>query len=545
MSIEKLYDPQSQLNDLLAKGKSLIPKWEKTGLLKGKDLNEKYAKENMAIMLENQAKQLFVEQTQTGTGGTFTVGSGEQWSGVALPLVRKVFADIPSKEFVSIQPMPLPSGLVFYLEFKYGNNQPSVSGNARFNSSDSLYGTTSTKNVPAFGGLYGAGRWGYSINEYTASVSFTTTTASAADINWNGNYSASAQAGTLRKLSITAAAAAVPNMDTVGARSFVLTGSGVSETNLFAEFSQYNSTTDVLSFIVSGSTGQLGLGSGSATIHYTKQPGDNSRGDFEDTGTRGLSGSNAIPELNMEFRSEAVTAKTRKIKGKWTAEGAQDINAYQAIDVEAEITSVLSEYISMEIDLEILDMIEASVNTYEVWSTVSNVFYNKNSGAFVAAAAGAGGYYNTQGEWFKTLGTKMQTVSRQILKKTVRGQANKVMVSPEVSVILESISGYAASTDGKSDKYSMGAYKAGNIANKWEVIINPYMTSNTILMGYKGGSFLECGASYLTYVPLVMTPLLMDPETFTPRKGLSTRYAKKVTRPEFFGAVYVADLDKL
>ena len=545
MSIEKLYNPDSAFQDQLKRAKELMPKWEKTGLLKGKDLQEKYAKENMVLMLENQAKQLFVEQTQTGTGGTFTVGSGEQWAGVALPLVRKVFADIPSKEFVSLQPMPLPTGLVFYLEFKYGTNQPTLSGNSRFNSSDSLYGTTTTKNVPAFGGLYGAGRWGFSINEYTASISFTTTTASAADINFNGNYSASAQAGFLRKLSVTAAAAAVPGMDTVGARSFVLTGSGVSESNLFAEFSSYNTTTDTLTFIVSGTAGQLGLGSGSATIYYSKQPTDNARGDFEDTATRGLTGSNSIPEFNMEFRSEAVAAKTRKVKGKWTSEGAQDINAYQSIDVEAEITSVLSEYISMEIDLEILDMIEASVNTYEIWSCVSNVFYNKNTATWSQAAAGAGGYYNTQGEWFKTLGTKMQTVSRQILKKTVRGQANKVMISPEVSVILESISGYAASTDGKSDKYAMGAYKAGNIANKWDVIINPYMTSNTILMGYKGGSFLECGASYLTYVPLVMTPTLFDPETFTPRKGLSTRYAKKVTRPEFFGAVHVADLDKL
>ena len=337
MSIEKLYNPESAFQDQLKRAKELMPKWEKTGLLKGKDLQEKYAKENMVLMLENQAKQLFVEQTQTGTGGTFTVGSGEQWAGVALPLVRKVFADIPSKEFVSLQPMPLPTGLVFYLEFKYGTNQPTLSGNSRFNNSDSLYGTTTTKNVPAFGGLYGAGRWGFSINEYTSSISFTTTTASAADINFNGNYSASAQAGFLRKLSVTAAAAAVPGMDTVGARSFVLTGSGVSESNLFAEFSSYNTTTDTLTFIVSGTAGQLGLGSGSATIYYSKQPTDNARGDFEDTATRGLTGSNSIPEFNMEFRSEAVAAKTRKVKGKWTAEGAQDINAYQSIDVEAEI----------------------------------------------------------------------------------------------------------------------------------------------------------------------------------------------------------------
>ncbi len=547
MNVQSLLESSNPYATMMTEAQRLVKKWDATGLLEGADLQKTaYGKERMAIILENQAKQLVVEQSQTGTGGTFTAGQGEQWAGVALPLVRKIFAEISSKEFVSVQPMTLPAGLVFFLEFKYGNNQPEgMNAGARFAAGSSMYGTTNVKDVDPTGGLYGAGRFGYSINEASATTIFQITTASYADVNFNGLYSASVAADKLRKFSVTASTTALSGMDTNGVRAFAITGSGFNESNTFAEFTSYNSVTNVLSFVVSASGGVATSSSISGTTYFQKQPTDNNRGDFEDTATRPLTGSAAIPEVNVEMRSEPVVAKTRKLKAKWTPEFSQDLNAYQSLDAEAELTSTLSEYISLEIDLEIIDMLIENSNTTEYWSAQSNVFYNRSLGTWSTLAAGSGGYYNTQGQWFATLGTKIQSVARTIHKKTLRGQANVLMCSPAVATIIESIPGYAADTDGSKEEFAMGSHKAGQLNSRYKVYVNPYMNENVILMAFKGSQFLETGAAFCPYIPLIMTPLLYDPETFTPRKGLMTRYAKKILRPEFFGTVDVADLDKV
>jgi hypothetical protein len=547
MNVQQLLESSNPYHSQMAEATRLVNKWETTGLLEGRDLqNAQYGKERMAVILENQAKQLMIEASQTGTGGTFVAGQGEQWAGVALPLVRKIFAEISSKEFVSVQPMTLPAGLVFFLEFKYGNNQPEgMAGGARFKVGDSMYGTTNVKDVNPTGGLYGAGRFGYSINEYSATTVFQITTASYADINFNNAYSASAAADKLRKFSITASSTALSSMDTNGVRAFMITGSGFNETGVLPEFTSYNSVTDVLSFVVSASGNVVTSASFSGTTYYHKQPKDNDRGDFEDLSTRPLTGSAAIPEVNVELRSEPVVAKTRKLKAKWTPEFSQDLNAYQSLDAEAELTSTLSEYISLEIDLEILDMLIANSNTTEVWSAQSNVFYDKVANSWSTLAAGSGGYYNTQGQWFATLGTKIQSVARTIHRKTLRGQANVLMCGPSAATIIESIPGYAADTDGSKEEFAMGSHKAGQLNSRYKVYVNPYMNENVILMAFKGSQFLETGAAFCPYIPLIMTPLLYDPESFTPRKGLMTRYAKKMLRPEFFGTVELADLDKI
>ena len=144
-----------------------------------------------------------------------------------------------------------------------------------------------------------------------------------------------------------------------------------------------------------------------------------------------------------------------------------------------------------------------------------------------------------------TLGNKIQSVSNAIHQKTLRGGANFIVVSPEVATILESIPGYAASTDGDANNksYAMGVQKAGLINNRYTVYKNPYQFENVILVGFRGSNFLETGAVYAPYVPLIMTPLVYDPKNFTPRKGVMTRYAKKMVRPEFYGKVIVADVN--
>jgi hypothetical protein len=549
MNVQSLLESSNPYASMMTEAQRLVKKWGATGLLEGNDLaKQPYGKERMAVILENQAKQLMVEQSQTGTGGTFTVGAGEQWAGVALPLVRKIFADISSKEFVSVQPMTLPAGLVFFLEFKYGNNVPGTVGNNRFTTGDSMYGTTNVKDVDPSGGVYGAGRFGYSINDASGSYTAVVTSGSAIDVNFNSLYSASAAgttgAGTsLRKFSVSASG--FSGIDINGVRAFMITGSGVGEYNVLSEFTAYNPTTGVISFIVTGSGSHLNYGASSGSLFYQKQPNDNSRGDFEDSATTPLTGSNSIPEINVEMRSEAVVAKTRKLKAKWTPEFSQDLNAYQSLDAEAELTSTLSEYISLEIDLEIIDMLIQNANTTEFWSASNNLFFNKSTGTWTQPAVASAGFYNTQGSWFATLGTKIQSVARTIHKKTLRGQANVLMCGPSIATIIESIPGYAADTDGSKEEFAMGSHKAGQLNSRYKVYVNPYMNENTILLAYKGSQFLETGAVFAPYIPLIMTPLLYDPETFTPRKGLMTRYAKKMLRAEFFGKVAVANLDSI
>jgi hypothetical protein len=522
-------------NNEMRKAQKYVKKWEKTGLLEGEDITKvKYGKERMAVILEHQARQLVAEASQTGTGASFTSGQGEQWAGVALPLVRKVFADISSKEFVSVQPMNLPSGLVFFLEFLYGTNQPF--GAPRFNSGDQMYGITNLKNVDAAGGLYGVGRFGYTVNEYTSSVNLLSGSAVIfPEVNFNSNYSSSISAGQIFKYNLSNATIALPNFDFNGVRAFTVTGSGISEANLLPEFTVYNSGSDILTFYVSGAS----AANTSASVFYAKQPTDNTRGDFEDTNSRPLTGSAAIPEININLRSEPITAKTRKLKAKWTPEFSQDLNAYQSLDAEAEITSIMSEYISMEIDLEVLDMLIENASTTDYWSAKPGQVLNAAGTQFTSDNI----TYTSQGSWFQTFGTKVQKISNKIHQKTLRGGANFLVCSPTISTILESIPGYAADTNGDKLQYAMGVQKGGMLNSRWKVFKNPYMTENVVLMGYRGSQFLETGAVYAPYIPLIMTPLVYDPVTFTPIKGLMTRYAKKMVRPEFYGKLYVADLN--
>jgi hypothetical protein len=340
----------------------------------------------MAIMLENQAKQLVTEANATGTAG-----NSEQWSGVALPLVRRVFAEIAAKDFVSVQPMNLPSGLVFYMDFKYGSSQPGFSTTNTSNvpssagyQNNSVFGVTSDT-TNASQGLYGAGRFGYSMNKAVASISASgsytadstkiristaLTMASDADLdefNYDSNfttaYSASIAAGHFKKLTVSVDSLTSPDLE--GVRAYSLSGSSVGHiATVFPQFTKnVNDTT--LTFIVSGSIVTTNAAA-NVNVQYQKQPAATTRGDFEDTTGNGTDIN--IPEINVELKSEAIVAKTRKLKAVWSPEFAQDLNAYHSIDAEAELTSMLSEYISQEIDLEILDMLIQNAVTTENWS---------------------------------------------------------------------------------------------------------------------------------------------------------------------------------
>ena len=564
-SIQSLLESANPWKSLQSDASKLANKWSKTGLLEGLSETDK---NNMSILLENQAKQLVVESSVTGAGnsaGTFTVGQSENWAGIALPLIRKVFGSIAAKEFVSVQPMNLPSGLVFFLDFQYGTDKnPFAAGNSLYGARNANgqfpYQTTGTT-----GGLYGAGRFAYSTNQFSSSLPLSgssivaagtasLTTATWADVNFDSALSASAVANIFK---ITVPTTTLTAFDPDAVRAFVaLTGSVATVASALPAFTTYNYTAGTISFYVSASSGTVAAGS-SLIVEYNKLTADNNRGDFEDTSSPSFSVPNAesastivIPEINIKMQSQAITAKTKKLKAVWTPEFAQDLNAYQNIDAEAELTNIMSEYISMEIDLEILDMlIEDAAAATEYWTVLNNGVYNpSNANGFdFPTSTSQTGFFNTQGQWFATLGTKMQKVSNKIHQLTLRGGANFLVCSPTVATVLESIPGFAANSNGDAAnmEYAMGVQKVGQINNRYTVYKNPYMTENVILMGFRGKQFLESGAVFAPYIPLIMTPLVYDPNTFTPRKGLMTRYAKKMLRPEFYGKIYVSGLNSL
>ena len=509
-----LNDAQSTYRQQLNETKKYVTKWEKTGLLEG--IEKDYEKHNTAILLENQARELVTENSKIGAAGS------EEWNGVALPLVRRIFGEIFAKEFVSEQPMNLPSGLVFYLDFKYGTNRGEQT------SGTDVMGDTSSSSDPT-GGLYksatdGKGaKAGYTLGKEVSAFRLAAGSGTAFGTGVNAAISDN------DTIQIAHSNLTDVDLDLAGA-FFLQSGSGAILTdNAVLNGSNIDFTAN----------GAIAVSSSINVVFYQNTATAANRGDFEDTtgGNPDKGGTNDldIPEMNVQLRQEALVAKTRKLKVVWSPEFAQDLNAYHSIDAEAELTSMLSEYISMEIDMEILAMLDrAALHTGETF------VLSGSAEGYVSAALANGTARYDFGTWVQTLGYQMQKVSNQIHKATMRGGANFAVMSPEVAAIIEAMPGFGVDTDGTSNQFAAGVTKVGQFANRYTIYKNPYRrTEDGILMGFRGNQFLETGAVYAPYIPLIMTPLVYDPTNFTPRKGVMTRYAKKVVRKEFFGKIAV------
>jgi len=380
--------------------KSLVAKWDKTGLLDG--LNEEFSKSSMAVLLENQAKQLIQENSYTSKGHG-SGGGDEEWSGVALPLVRRVFGEIAAQEFVSVQPMNLPSGLVFYLDFKYGTTTHDRTAG------DSMGGKTGPNSPSGSsapypeGGLYGVGQYGYTTPSQSVSVAMgSPAAATMKQINFDADVSQS-YGGALWKITGTFGAT---DADKKSVRAWNCDDTeGLNSSALSKVLKQFNSVTGddgktgTLTLIVSASSANNATGS--YNVQYHKAPTSTTRGDFEDATGNATQDSLSIPQVDIQLNSRAIVAKTRKLKAVWTPELAQDLNAYHSVDAEAELTSMLSEYIAMEIDLEILDMLINDAVTTDYWSARQGNDYDSSANSFVNTT-----FYGTRFEWYQTLGQK-------------------------------------------------------------------------------------------------------------------------------------------
>ena len=539
--------------DLSKEGAALLSKWEKTGLLEG--LNDERTKHGMASLLENQAKELLREAS------TMSGGDVEGFASVAFPIVRRVFGGLIANDLVSVQPMSLPSGLIFFLDFTYTNAR------LDYATASSVYG----------GGVVGA--------QITGGVSLAGNEAEQSFYALNNGYSSPTASADASSLS---AASGTIGVDVTGSDGSLLsditrfdpdlTSGGVAYATLDLSSTQFNIKDLVTITLVDASgnpipeqvrrlTADLGGGTykvvaaaataadaatalATTTVSASFIIDDN----FVNAGTNigavvgantwGLEGEAGIPEIDIKVDSIAVTAKTKKLKAKWTPELAQDLNAYHNLDAEVELTSILSEHIALELDQEILeDLVKGATAGTLYWSRNPGQFVDRQTGLDITGAGTQGpDFTGNVSEWYETLAETINDVSAQIHRKTLRGGANFIVCSPEVANLLEFTAGFRGSVTHDDDRGQVGAVKVGSLSKKFDVYVDPYFPRNVVLCGRKGSSFLESGYVYAPYVPLQMTPTIFGTEDFVPRKGVMTRYAKKMVRPDMYGLVVVTDL---
>ena len=332
-------------------------------------------------------------------------------------------------------------------------------------------------------------------------------------------------------------------------------GAGTFTPDPLANPATLGSKPTVVKLIVSGTTGFEGPGTVAMvlTAGYISYPIADNRASGTDGDSLvvpafesnfGATPSPEIPEIDIKVSSIAVTAQSRKLRARWSPELAQDLNAYHSLDAEVELTQILSEQIALEIDREILNDLLTQADTRYYWSRKPGQFINKKTAATVSGASFTG----TVREWYETLVETIIDVGNEIHRKTLRGSANFIVVSPEVATILEASvmyrPSYTLDAEGQvGTPFTIGAEKVGTLSNRFTVYKDPYFPRNQILVGYKGGSYLETGYVYAPYVPLIVTPTIFAPEDFTPRKGVMTRYGKKMVRSDFYGSVTVLGID--
>jgi hypothetical protein len=609
--------------------KRLTEKWSRTGLLRGL---ENVHRENMATLLENQAGQILREQNTLGGGGlTPAAGSGDirGFTNIAFPIVRRVFGGLVANELVSIQPMSLPSGLLFYLDYTYGTNVGgTVDGSAgsstrnTYDAGQSIYNNPAGKGIRSgslgTGGQYDLAGSGYS-RVHTGSDSGDTAASWLLNAFVLGTSSAQSRSTTIsggvggtgadgRFLQfdpqltqlidddsnpyffVTVDLGALgANLDVTAVKEIALfhTGSVQGDLTTFGETFQggqgvYNirrlnqlvksgSALGTISpdpmataqkagsavlMVMSGTAVSSDIGGWRITYPKTNSLSVNSDGDtlvvpvFESNFSQ-TSVQPQIPEIDIKIEAISVVAQTRKLRARWSPELAQDLNAYHSLDAEVELTQILSEQIALEIDREILNDLLMQADTNYYWSRKPGDFVNKKSGASATKAsslAGGPSFTGTVREWYETLVETIIDVANEIHRKTLRGSANFIVVSPDVATVLEASvlykPVYSIDGDGQvAPGMSLGAEKVGTLSNRFTVYKDPYFPRNKILVGYKGGSYLETGYVYAPYVPLIVTPTIFAPEDFTPRKGVMTRYGKKMVRSDFYGTVTCMGMD--
>ena len=555
MSVIKKLTEGVVKRDLEKEGGALLSKWSDTGLLEG--MGDDRTKATMARLLENQAQELLRE------ANTMSGGEVEGFAAVAFPIVRRVFGSLIANELVSVQPMSLPSGLIFFLDFTFDRTRSgAVSGSSLFGGgrvASEITGGVDLSGLNAENSLRALNN-GYSLA--TGSLSRTCTlidsgTFGTGDVSIDGHCRYDMDIAVSSSVAVfTVLASDLANLD----RSNLIAVSGTFESGSLVRrlsaqsdaagaFMPGESFTHVKLVVVGTGAASLATGGRALTWPLRDQlgAGNTPLGSIAAVSVT-LEGEANIPEIDIKVDSVAVTAKSRKLKAKWTPELGQDLNAYHNLDAEVELTSILSEQIGLEIDQEMLgELVRGATAATLYWSRRPGKFLDRTTGLPIASGANnesllGADFTGNVSMWYETLVETINDVSAAIHRKTLRGGANFVVCGPEVANILEFTTGFRANVVHDDAKGTIGAVKAGSLSKKWDVFVDPYFPRNVVLVGRKGSSFLESGFVYAPYVPLQVTPTIFGTEDFVPRKGVMTRYAKKMVRPDMYGLVVVQDM---
>ena len=569
-----------------------INKWDKLGFLEG--LNG-HLKENIAQLYENQASYLINEASSTADSGSFET--------VVFPIVRRVFSKLLANDIVSVQAMNLPIGKLFYfvpnIQSYTGANAnehwaPYGSPNATdtqtpnsgydYNTQKDLYDRFYEGNEPALDppGLYDYSKGSYSA--ITPGVTAGATQGGTRTVQWVGSelvvseYTTANYRKVLIMLSGFASAGAGqligPNGQPMDTEEFLTdlqirgvagnnyTSGNTNNNYLFRVVTQRygkgiveygqdtslvfpNSLTDGgtyynvcdaegkiylevdLQVPVCISCGETSLDGYTGSTFSSSTANNNA---FLATYRiyKNLEFEDKIGEVSFDLQSVTVSVTERKLRAQWSPEMAQDVAAFHNIDAEAELTALLSEQVAAEIDREILRDLRKAASWNLRWD------YN----GWKRFSAGTTPY--TQKDWNQTLITAINQISAQIHKSTLRGGANWIVVSSEVSAIFDDLEYFHVSNAApEQDQYNMGIERVGTLAGRYQVYRDPYFPANQVLLGHKGTSLLDTGYIYAPYVPLQLTPTMYNPFNFTPIKGIMTRYAKKVVNNRFYGRITV------
>lgn len=454
-------------------------RWGSLGLLKG--IKDKWIRQTTAVLLENQR---LINEAVTDTGDV------AQFKRISIPLVRRIFPQLIANKIVSVQPLLGPVGLVFYMRFRYASNKGATRGLTQpgFPTDDAL----SLQQLAS--GDANLDTW-FS-HQFVSQETQT-----------NGGGGTSLQY-TLEHTPVLAG---------------TLTGQIYDGSTLIYNFVVNQAGT--FSFTAVGSpsptvsAGAINLVTGVITLTWSSDPGANSVVvNYE----YNMEGNPDLPEINLVVESEDIVAVTRKLKAVWTFEAMQDLRSQHNMDAEAELTAILAQEINLEIDREVLADLRNNAGTVSAWD------FNTTLG-------------DTIKEKYESLYVKLVELSNVIHRKTLRGGANWIVTSPEVASIFETATAGFAPTPSDTFTSSAGVQYVGTVMSKWRVYKDPLFPTNQILFGYKGDSYMDSGYFFAPYVPLTQTPTVLDPDGFTPRKGLLTRYGKKLLREgaKFYGRLTV------
>lgn len=477
----------------LNEAKELESRWAKTGLLRG--IEDTHTRAATAVLLENQ--RLMLEREKLFNEVSTDTADVAQFKRISIPLVRRIYPQLIANKIVSVQPLLGPTGLVYYLRFRYSSNKGSVRGasnNGGFptddvNSLQQLADGTANLDV------YYSSQF---INNESTSTNNGVTTSSVFSPLEHTPILAGTITGTVYDGST-----AIQTFVVSSAGTFTFTDIGSPSPKAQASGSSIDLTT------------------GEFTLAWTSAPGENH---CVVSYEYNMECNQDLPEINLVVESEDIIAKTRKLKAVWSYEAQQDLRSQHNLDAEAELTAVLAQEINLEIDREVLGDLRNNAGTVSAWD--------------FSTAIG-----QTIKEKYEALYVKIIEVSNVIHRKTLRGGANFIVTSPEVASIFETATAGFAPAPSETFTSSLGVQYVGTVANRYRLYKDPLFPTNQLLMGYKGDSYMDSGYFYCPYVPLTQTPVVLDPESFCPRRGLLVRYGKKLLREgsKFYARLSIAN----